>query len=140
MSLSNRGKYAESKVKDLLKSLESKTCTHARWPDARSGSLVTAPADFLLLNNGVLSLLEVKEVAHDFRLAYSNFGLDQIARMRMWGFAGARHWVIVYHSNVKLWRVLGLDVFLDRDVTAGSWDLSGFHVGSLKEQFKVILV
>ena len=35
---SNRGKFAESQVKTLLKKLEAANCTHARFPDKRAGS------------------------------------------------------------------------------------------------------
>lgn len=130
MTVANRGKYAESEVKKALKKLEAADCTHARWPDARAGSFVTAPADFLVLQSGRLRLIEVKQVQHDFRLAYLNVPLDQVARLKMWQAAGADAWVLVCFMPSKVWRLAPASYFLHRPkVTAtgralGSWDMS----------------
>ena len=104
VTAANRGKYAEGKVKAELKKLEAANCTHHRFPDAHSGSFVTAPADFLILQNGRLRLLEVKQVEHGERLPYGNFSLEQVNRMHMWNLAGADTWVLVYHVPHKAWR------------------------------------
>ena len=95
VTAANRGKYAEGKVKAELKKLETANCAHHRFPDAHSGSFVTAPADFLILQSGRLRLLEVKQVEHGERLPYGNFSPEQVNRMHMWHHAGADTWVLV---------------------------------------------
>lgn len=141
---SNRGKFAESQVKTLLKKLEAANCTHARWPDAHSGSFVTAPADFLLLQEGKLRLLEVKEVQHQTRLPYKNLEQGQLARMLMWQAAGASCWVLVCHMPAKVWRLLPADYFKNRQTVSetgkpiGSWNLQDVPTQTLTEAFGLI--
>ena len=113
VAAANRGKYAEGEVKKFLKKLEAANCAHHRFPDVHSGSMVTAPADFMFMQAGIFRLLEVKEVQHDFRLPYDNFSPDQVARMRMWQAAGAHAWVLVYHKNLKAWRLIPAEWFLN---------------------------
>ena len=130
----NRGKYAEGQVKTRLKKLESVNVTHHRFPDARAGSFVTAPADFMVLKEGVLTLIEVKETEHDRRLPYSSFGKDQIARMRLWQAAGAKAHVLVCHKRLKLWRFAEVNWFFDNYVltkdgkAVGSWVLDDIPI------------
>lgn len=138
----NRGKYAEAQVKKKLASLESARQAHARWPDARAGSFAVALADFLIMRDRRMTLLEVKEVAHDFRMSHTNLGLDQIARMRMWASAGAQADVLVYHSTTKLWRTAEIRWFhenyrkVDDDgKKVGSWDLRSLEHVTLDEYF-----
>ena len=138
----NRGKYAEAQVKKKLASLESARQAFARWPDARSGSFAVALADFLIMRNGRMTLLEVKEVAHDFRLPHENLGLGQIGRMRAWASAGAQADVLVYHSTTKLWRTAEIHWFhenyrkVDDDgKKVGSWDLRSLEHVTLDEYF-----
>lgn len=138
----NRGKTAETLVKKKLASLESARQAYARWPDARSGSFAVALADFLIMRDGRMTLLEVKEVAHDFRLSHTNLGLDQIARMRMWASAGAQSDVLVYHSTTRLWRTASIQWFhenyrkVDDDgKKVGSWDLRSLEHVTLDEYF-----
>ena len=138
----NRGKYAEAQVKKKLASLESARQAFARWPDARSGSFAVALADFLIMRDGRMTLLEVKEVAHDFRLNHGNLGTDQIGRMRAWASAGAQADVLVYHSTTKLWRTAEIHWFhenyrkVDDDgKKVGSWDLRSLEHVTLDEYF-----
>lgn len=138
----NRGKYAEGQVKKKLASLESARQAHARWPDARAGSFAVALADFLIMRDGRMTLLEVKEVAHDFRLNHGNLGTDQIGRMRAWASAGAQADVLVYHSTTKLWRAADIHWFytgyhkVDGDgKKVGSWDLRELSTMALDEYF-----
>ena len=141
MVAANRGKYAEGEVKKFLKKMEAANCAHHRFPDAHSGSMVTAPADFMFMQAGVFRLLEVKEVQHDFRLPYDNFSPDQVARMRMWQAAGAHVWVLVYHKNLKAWRLIPAEWFLNRPRLSasgkpvGSWVLDEFPLMTLTEAF-----
>ena len=137
----NRGKYAESKVKAELRKLEAANCAHHRFPDLHSGSRAPAPADFLILQNGRLRLLEVKQVEHGERLAYGNFSPEQVNRMYMWHHAGADTWVLVYHVPHKAWRLIPADWFRSRplktatDKSIGSWVLSEFPLLTLTEAF-----
>lgn len=121
MSAANRGKWAEGRVRAYLKTLELANCAFHRFPDAHAGSLATTPADFLVCRQGKLTLLEVKEVQHDFRLPYKNFALDQMARMRMWKAAGAQALVAVCFMPTQTWRILDVEYFVQRD--GASWDM-----------------
>lgn len=141
VAAANRGKYAEGEVKKFLKKMEAANCAHHRFPDAHSGSMVTAPADFMFMQAGIFRLLEVKEVQHDFRLPYDNFSPDQVARMRLWQAAGAHAWVLVYHKNLKAWRLIPAEWFLNRPKLSasgkpvGSWVLDEFPLVTLAEAF-----
>lgn len=141
VAAANRGKYAEGEVKKFLKKMEAANCAHHRFPDAHSGSMVTAPADFMFMQAGIFRLLEVKEVQHDSRLPYDNFSPDQVARMRMWQAAGAHAWVLVYHKNLKAWRLIPAEWFLNRPKLSasgksiGSWVLEEFPLVTLAEAF-----
>ena len=141
-TVGTRGKYAEAQVKKKLASLESVKQASYRVPDARSGSFAVALAVFLIMRDGRMTLLEVKEVGHDFRLPYTNLGLDQIGRMRAWGSAGAQSDVLVYHSTTKLWRTAEIHWFYEnyRKVDGdgkkvGSWDLRSLEHVTLDEYF-----
>lgn len=137
MTLGTRGKYAESKVKAVLKTLETVTCTHVRWPDARAGSFTVTPCDYMVCKNGRLTLLEVKEVNHNFRLPHANFSRDQVARMRNFESAGAAAWVLVYFTPLKLWRCESIGYFLQRE--GGSWNMSHLDLVGLENTLGKIL-
>ena len=141
-TVGTRGKYAEAQVKKKLASLESVRQASYRVPDARAGSFAVALADFLIMRDRRMTLLEVKEVAHDFRLNHTNLGLDQISRMRMWASAGAQADVLVYHTTTKLWRVADIHWFYenyrkvdDDGKKVGSWDLRSLEHVTLDEYF-----
>lgn len=141
-TVGTRGKYAEAQVKKKLASLESARQSSYRVPDARSGSFAVALADFLIMRDGRMTLLEVKEVAHDFRLPHTNLDLSQIGRMRAWSSAGAQAHVLVYHSTTKLWRAADIHWFytgyrkVDGDgKKVGSWDLRELSTMALDEYF-----
>ena len=137
MSAANRGKWAESEVKKELAKLSAASSQFAfyRLPDARAGSLQATLSDFLILVGGTLVLLEVKEVAHDYRLNYTNFSPSQVARQRLWEAAGAVGLVAVAHSTNKLWRVLPLERFLVRE-SGASWDLRDSKASTLSEEMQ----
>lgn len=135
--IGQRGKWAEGRLKAHFKKLENATAAHFRFPDARSGSLQTAPADFAFLRDGKLYLIEVKEVHHDFRLPHGNFRSDQVARMRLWEAAGATSLVLIFHSTTAKWRVLPASFFVERH--GGSWDLSRFPLMDEKSAFTALL-
>lgn len=126
MTFTNRGKVAEGKVK---KELEVLSCLanfdYERITDAyssRGGASASRPGDFLAFQNGTAVLLEVKEVAHDFRLPRGNFKTDQRGRMMKRHYAGCLCYVLIYSSTTGLWRMLPITYFGTE--TTGSWDLS----------------
>jgi hypothetical protein len=144
---SNRGRVAEALIRKNLVQLEnSADFAQARWPDAHGGSLVTALADFLVMRSGKMTLLEVKEVAHSYRLPYSSFKSSQIAKMRMWKMAGANGHVLIYHSNDKTWRAADVSWFFlnhktlsDDGKPIGSWDMRDVPLIGLDDYFSTFL-
>lgn len=118
-------------VRDRAQELSNQQdCAFYRLPDARAGSFMPTLADCLLMRQGVLHLIEVKEVKHDFRLPHGNFGVDQVARMRTWKMAGAVSIVLIYHSTIGMWRGYDVDRFVTRE--GGSWDLRDQEPGTLE--------
>ena len=143
MGVGDRGKTAERLVKKKLAGLEAANFCHARWPDRRAGSFVAALADFLVMRSSRLTLLEVKETQHEFRLPYSSFGDEQIARMRMWTMAGAQAHILVYSSTLKVWRAEDIDWFFTNKILkteagrpVGSWNLSEVPITTLDDYFR----
>ena len=132
MTHADRGKTGEKKVKDRLETLSKRIDTvNYRPPDLRGGFKREALTDFLLLRQGVLTLIEVKETEHEYRLRHEHFGTPQVARMRMWQRAGANALVLIYHSTLDKWRGLDIEFFVDR--VGGSWDLRGVELKDLEE-------
>ena len=136
----NRGKVAEGKVREALKKLEAEYVefTFNRILDAHSagGKLSAQPGDFQAFGWGRNWLLEVKEVAHDYRLGHNNFPLASVARMRKRQAAGSECLVLLYHSTTKCWRFPRFDLFLHRD--GGSWDFRGTPLVDLDSTLKRI--
>jgi penicillin-binding protein-related factor A (putative recombinase) len=133
MTVGTRGKAAETAVKRRLEVLaKSADFAYARLPDARAGSFMPALADFMMVRQGVMTLIEVKETQHDYRLVHPNFGEDQVARMRVFQAAGASTLVLIHHSTIKRWRYGRVDQFLDRSI-GGSWDLRTWPTFKLEE-------
>lgn len=132
MTTANRGKVAENLVKRRLEVLaRSANFVWYRPPDMRGGHRQEALADFVTLDRGVVTLIEVKETQHDFRLPHGNVGAGQIARMRMWEAAGGRGVILVYHSTIGKWRRLDPELLVTR--TGGSWDLRPFDLFNLED-------
>lgn len=127
--IGQRGKWAESKVRDWMKK-RSDTDAHFafnRYPDARAGSLQTAPSDFEASCRGLHYKVEVKEVtipaARKSRIVpEKNFSADKVARMVKWQLAGDQCWVIVCHRPMDEWRLVPLDVFSVKP-RPSSWDV-----------------
>lgn len=137
-TIGNRGKWAEGRVKLFLKKYESVSFTHHRFPDARAGSMVVSPCDFMFIRHGLLTLLEVKEVQHTFRLPHKNFSPDQVARMRAWHSAGARAYVLVAFRLSGMWRLAPIDFFLHRE--GGSWDMTRFPEQTEQQVFNATIL
>lgn len=126
----DRGKYAEGKVREALKELSVQADTiFMRLPDAHAHSFVATVADYMVVCRGRTSFVEVKSLAHDFRVPVKNFSVDQRARMALWNTAGANLIVAVYHTESKLWRFPPFSEFIS-DVP--SWDLSAHPTYSTK--------
>lgn len=138
-TVGTRGKSAEDLVKKYCFNKATKEAAFAyyRYPDARGGSLVVVPADFMMMYAGTMTLLEVKEVQHHYRLPHNNFSKGQVARMRMWQEAGAKSWVLVRFMPSALWRYVTVDFFL-QDI-GGSWDLSAYPSVTLEEAMERIV-
>jgi penicillin-binding protein-related factor A (putative recombinase) len=132
-----RGKIAEGAVKKVLSAITRQDFAWYRLPDAHAGSRQPTLADFLLVNQGMPILLEVKETAHDFRLPVGNFKLENRARMRIFQLAGVKCSILVYHSGTRVWRCTRLDYFGTQDT--GSWDLRNTSELTLKEALELCL-
>lgn len=122
-SIANRGKFAEKKVKEFLEGMSQKYAgfDYERLPDARAagGRFKSMVGDFAYFSPGLHGVIEVKELKHPYRLPKDK--LAQIQRMKVRELAGGRCFVVVYHTEEKLWRVI-----LVRElpiITSGSWDL-----------------
>lgn len=129
----DRGKWAEGEVRKKLKKYNEHVAAFAfhRHPDARAGSLQTAPADFEAKTPLAHFLLEVKQIQHEFRLPQKNFAPDKVARMAKWQNADSYCWVIVCHMPMKTWRLVPLDRF--RGERPPSWDLRPYPVQTLDQ-------
>ena len=143
VTAANRGKEAENAVKKKLVSLEASAFCHERLPDARAGSFKVALADFQYIQAGKFTLLEVKQVDHEFRLPHKNLDSSQIARLRMWKAAGSQAHVLVYHTPTKLWRVADISWFFLHKITesetgkkVGSWNLTDVPFITLDDYFR----
>lgn len=136
MSVSNRGDWAEKKVKAYLEWWQAQDPRRefTRLVDTKAAGRIikAAAADFEYFNlytakglPEVLSLpinglIEVKETAHDYRLGRER--VSQLPRIRKREKCGGTSYVLVYHTGIKKWR--GMDVpFLMADNDKGSWDM-----------------
>lgn len=122
-----RGKWAEAKVRDLLKKLgeESALFDWERILDARSagGRFRSQIGDFAVFMPKLHGVIEVKEVDHDYRLPHKNFDAEAIGKLYKRQLAGGKVWIVVAHKR-KAWRLVPFEVFRTR--TGGSWDLREF--------------
>ena len=125
----NRGKLAEGKAKAFLQTMSEQTSlVYHRLPDAHAGSMVSTLCDFIVHYAG-LTLLEVKEVNHEYRLPYGNFKQENASRMRLWEYSGAETLIAIYFKPLKKWRMTKLERFEPRSLCTptgkpqGSWDL-----------------
>jgi hypothetical protein len=134
--LANRGKKAEATVAKFFDKLkkESATFDFQRQYDARTarGRFPSQTGDYLVwrklvqgsrLIGNFSAAIEVKTVAHDFRLPSKNFNSEQIAKLRRRQLAGCLPVVLVFHSTVKLWSCPPFLTF-QSEPDAPSWDLT----------------
>ena len=123
----NLGKVFEKALQKAFEAVKLARVSfdYERILDAHSSrGAISAPrtGDFLIFNRGVCTVLEAKEVSHDYRLPAANVKADQRARMRRRSLAGIQVLVAVSHSTNGTYRLLP-SAYFDAAVT-GSWDLS----------------
>ena len=146
MSTGTRGKWAEDKVKALLKGWAgSSRLNYWRLPDARAGSFQPTTSDFLVGVGGLFTFLEVKEVDHMYRLPKPNFKMDQRGRIRAWELAGAQSLVLVAFTPLKtrgpeckMWRSCRLSYFTGDDT--GSWGMASQPLSTLDTALAPLLL
>lgn len=143
MSNADRGKVAERLLHKEFSKLAAKDYTFdfERIKDARSsrGAMSDPRAgDFQLFHKGTNTLIECKEVAHDYRLPKVNFPRDQRARAKKRQYAGSICWVAIYSSTREIWRLLPLDFFGLEET--GSWDLREIPEQTMKQILEVLYV
>lgn len=125
-----RGKWGERQVQAWMKKRSDADARFAfnRYPDARAGSLQSAPSDFEASSRGIHYKIEVKEVTlpegrKSRLIPEKNFSADKVARMFKWQLAGDACWVVVCHLPMKEWRLVPLAVFT-RTPRPPSWDVA----------------
>ena len=134
MTAANRGKKAERLLHTYMQKLsEFSNSACIRLPDAAAGSRVATLCDFLYMREGVLHLIECKSTRHAYRLPHGNVDAGQVSRMRLWKFAGARAFVMIYHELEDVWRSASADFFLTRE--GGSWDLRHIPTSTIETAF-----
>lgn len=124
MSFADRGKVAEKAAQKYLDgwSAASPFRDYERLVDTKSAGRIikAAAADFQYYTPQQHGLIEVKETEHDYRLSKDR--ITQLPRLRKREKCGGRSFVLLYHSQAKMWRVLDVP-FMAADPTGGSWDL-----------------
>lgn len=148
MGKANQGKWAEALVRKELDLLA--TSSHfafEKLADAFGGFMRAAICDFLVLNSGHLTLLEVKEVEHKYRLPKANYATDQRARQKIWELAGGSAWVLIAFkelrvgrslADAKMWRAVRTRTLPELGPGQGSWLFESEPL-TLKEAMKLIL-
>jgi len=124
----NRGKKPEDEVRKYLKAYDERTHKfdwHRNY-DAKSagGRFQRQTGDFEFYLPGIHGIIEVKEVDHAFRLPHKNLTKESLAKMTKRQLAGGHASVLIYHTPIDQWRILGLSPFRVRE--GGSWDLSTY--------------
>lgn len=118
-----RGKTAEKEVQKHLEKLNGEYFDFAfsRLPDARAagGRLAAVMCDYLCWYRGLSLPLEVKEIAHDFRLPKAS--LSQLAILKKVAEAGAKPYVLVLFTTIGKWRIAPISAF---EFDVPSWDMS----------------
>jgi hypothetical protein len=132
MAFANRGTFAEKKVKEYLELWQEADPKResSRLVDSKAAGRVikAAKADFeyfawplgMTCYHG---LIEVKETEHEYRLARAK--VPQLPNLRKREKCGGSSCVLVYHSTIKKWRVVGVE-YLAKEGDKGSWNLSAF--------------
>jgi hypothetical protein len=116
------GNETEAMVEAVLKRWNSsvKFAWH-RLPDskaARMNMLQAQPADYIYRCGSYAGFIEVKALAHAYRLPKAN--LSQLPTLHKWELAGSDDVLLVFHYLTNEWRALDPRL-LSTDVP--SWDL-----------------
>ena len=96
-----------------------------RLYDARSagGRFPSQIADYAIYGMMEHGVIEVKQVAHDFRLPAKNFPRKKFPALVRRQQCGGAVIILIYHSTTKRWRVAPFEYFnLNADLP--SWDVS----------------
>ena len=93
-----------------------------RLPDSKqSRGLVQAqPADYMLVDRGVATLLEIKSLRHAYRIPKDR--ITQLPMLHKFAAAGAVCLVLIHHYMTGVWRVVNAD---ELEAGVPSWDLRG---------------
>ncbi len=117
------GNETENLVETVLKAWNSsvKFAWH-RLPDtkaARMSMMAAQPADYIYRCGGYAGFIEVKALAHAYRLPKAN--LSQLPTLHKWELAGSDDVLLVHHYLFGQWRALD-----PRTLQTGlpSWDLT----------------
>jgi hypothetical protein len=148
-SPADRGKEAEKAVQKFLTDLSNRVAQFdfSRIYDARSagGKFPSRPGDFefyrkMFDGSAVNGLIEVKEVAHDYRLPAKNFKPGQLGKLRKRQLAGGRIIVLVKHTPTGRWRRPEFDWLWERSGDP-SFDLRDFcEYGTLEAALNNVTV
>jgi hypothetical protein len=133
----DRGKSAEKAVKKALELVTAPGFSFKRISDVYSGVRTPVIADYRATCGSRKWYIEVKEVAHDFRLPHGNMSVGQVARLRKAEQTGWEAVVWVHHSGLQLWRKVPLEYLRTR--SEGSWVLSNFPLRPLYELVEEML-
>lgn len=129
--LADRGKEAENAVDKYLREwqLGSTRREFTRLLDSKAaGRIIKASAaDFEYFaktdTHSVFGLIEVKQTEHNYRLERPK--LPQLARMRKRTKCGGNCYVLIFHTNLKMWRIAEIN-WLANNGDLGSWNLTNF--------------
>lgn len=120
--IGQRGKQAEKLVETVLKKWNNQShFAYQRLADSRTARsyIAAQPADFIYFCGKHAGFLEVKSTTHNTRLTRA--AVSQLPTLQKFSHAGASNIVLVYHSELNVWRVL-FPANLLMDVP--SWELS----------------
>jgi hypothetical protein len=127
------GNETEAMVEAVLKRWNSsvKFAWH-RLPDtkaARMSMMAAQPADYIYRCGSYAGFIEVKALAHAYRLPKAN--LSQLPTLHKWELAGSDDVLLVFHYLTGEWRALDPRL-LSTDVP--SWNLSEYLVYPTAEE------
>jgi len=94
-----------------------------RMPDSRAarGLIEAQPCDYLVVAGGNVVFLEVKETAHEHRIAKDK--ISQLPTLKKFHYAGATGLLLVLHTGLEKWRIVNVK---DLEIGVPSWDLRTF--------------
>lgn len=122
----DRGKWAESVVEAWLSARSSASTPFAwhRFTDTRAARnyVQKQPSDYLVVDRGITTFLEVKETAQLHRFPKDK--LSQFGKLKMFDLARARVIVLIYRSSSDDWTTLDRVDLFDHDLVPKSFPWS----------------